>query len=102
MTNHISKSDLQKLGSIIVKGFTVLQDTYTYRRRYNDLFSIEDRYYVRTMRTRFMRWDKISYPDNYRTQNQQRKQLLFSVAKFFETIINDTYYGKRNGRGRTT
>ena len=100
-TNSISKSDLQKLGKKIVKGFTVLQDTYTYRRRYNEILEIEDRVYVRTMRTRFMKWEVKGYPNDYKFQNQHRKQVLKSAASFFDSIIKDTRYGKRNGKGRT-
>lgn len=85
MVNHIKKSDLQEISRNILKGLNLVRENSTHRRRYNEAFpKVDDRHYIRTIRTRMLKWGKTSYPCDFCCRCKENKRLLIEVSKFFK------------------
>lgn len=85
MVNHIKKSDLQEISRNILKGLNWVRENSTHRRRYNEAFpKVDDRHYIRTIRTRMLKWEKTSYPCDFCCRCKENKRLLIEVSKFFK------------------
>lgn len=55
MINFIPKEQLEAAGKATIASHNLLQIDQKYRKKYNEAFNMEERYYLRTIRSRFVK-----------------------------------------------
>ena len=84
MTNFIPKEQLEAAGKATIASHNLLQINQKYRKKYNEVFNIEERYYLRTIRNRFVKWEKTEYPDNFCCRCKENKDTLLKIIQFYK------------------
>ena len=84
MINFIPKEQLEAAGKATIASHNLLQINQKYRKKYNEVFNIDERYYLRTIRNRFVKWEKTEYPDNFCCRCKENKGTLLRIIQFYK------------------
>ena len=84
MVNFIPKEQLEAAGKATIASHNLLQIDQKYRKKYNEVFNIEERHYLRTIRNRFVKWEKTEYHDNFCCRCKENKDTLLRIIQFYK------------------
>ena len=77
--NRLSQTQLKQISKALLKLYDKVQQSITARRQFNEAFDEDQRRYIRTIRVRFIKWEKYGFPEDYYCNTKERRQTLLKV-----------------------
>ena len=79
--NRLSQSQLKQISTALLKLYDKVQQSITVRRQFNEAFDEDQRRYIRTIRMKFLKWERYGFPEEYHCISKERKQTLLKIME---------------------
>ena len=77
--NRLNHTQLKQISKALLKLYDKVQQSITVRRQFNETFDEDQRRYIRTIRTKFLKWERYGFPEEYHCVSKEGKQILLKI-----------------------